>query len=61
MTDTQPIIDTAIASVAPFELDGDKAYSVVLPGSGDESAAPDAVLLCPESQAILVRTGESGL
>ena len=29
--------------------------------AGIRKAAPDAVLLCPESQAILVRTGESGL
>jgi hypothetical protein len=25
------------------------------------AAAPDEVLLCPDSSAILVRTGESGL
>ncbi len=29
--------------------------------AGIRQAAPDAVLLCPESQAILVRTDESGL
>ena len=43
-----------VSSASGFELTGNDLQIV-------RSASPDAVLLCPDSQAILIRTEESGL
>ena len=43
-----------ISSASGVELTGSDLAAV-------RAAAPDAVLLCPDSNAILVRTDESGL
>ncbi|MER3390015.1 MAG: hypothetical protein RJQ01_08265 [Microcella sp.] len=43
-----------VSSASGVELTGSDLEAV-------RTAAPDAVLLCPDSNAILVRTGESGL
>lgn len=34
-SDTQPIIDTALASAQPFALEPDQRYSLIVPGGGD--------------------------
>ncbi len=48
------LLRRGVSEVAGVELSGDDLAKV-------RAAAPDDVLLCPSSSAILVRTGESGL